>query len=68
VSVECEDAGGRVLAQGNHPWPFTDTDGGTTDAHVHQRVPDAAAGAVTLCRLAGTDPELQGRITEGGLR
>lgn len=68
VSVECEDDGGRVVAQGNHPWPFTDTDGGTTDAHVHQRVPDAAAGSVTLCRLSGTDPELQGRITDGGLR
>ena len=68
VSVECEDEGGRVVAQGNHPWPFTDTDGGTTDAHVHQRVPDAAAGSVTRCRLSGTDPELEGRITEGGLR
>jgi hypothetical protein len=68
VSVECEDGGGRVVAQGNHPWPFTDTDGGTTDAHVHQRVPDAAAAAVTLCRLSGTDPELQGPVTDGSLR
>jgi hypothetical protein len=68
VSVECEDEGGRVVAQGDHPWPFTDTDGGTTDAHVHQRVPAAAAGAVTRCRLSGTDPELRGRVTDGSLR
>lgn len=68
VSVECEDDMGRVVAQGNYPWPFTDTDAGTTEAHVHQPVPDAAASAVTLCRLSGTDPELQGRITDGSLR
>jgi hypothetical protein len=68
VSVECEDEGGRVVAQGDHPWPFTDTDGGTTDPHVHQPVPDAAAGSVTRCRLSGTDPELQGRVADGSLR
>ena len=68
VSVECEDEGGRVVARGEHPWPFRDTDDGTTDAHVHQRVPAAAAAVVTRCRLPGTDPELQGRITDGSLR
>jgi hypothetical protein len=68
VSVECEDGSGRVLAKGDHPWPFTDTDDGTADPHVHQRVPDTAAGAVTRCRLPGTDPELQGPITDGSLR
>ena len=68
VSVECEDEGGRVVARGEHPWPFRDTDDGTTDAHVHQRVPAAAAAAVTRCRLPGTDPELQGRVTDGSLR
>lgn len=68
VSVECEDEGGRVVARGEHPWPFADTDGGTTDPHVHQPVPGAAAGSVTRCRLSGTDPELQGPITDGSLR
>jgi hypothetical protein len=68
VSVECEDEGGRVVARGEHRWPFRDTDDGTTDAHVHQRVPAAAAAVVTRCRLPGTDPELRGRITDGSLR
>jgi hypothetical protein len=68
VSLECEDGGGRVVARGEHRWPFTDTDDGTTDAHVHQRVSATAAGVVTRCRLPGTDPELRGRVTDGSLR
>lgn len=68
VSVECEDEGGEVVVRGEHRWPFTDTDGGVEDAHVHQRVSGTAAGTVARCRVTGTDPELQGRITDGSLR
>jgi len=45
VRIECADPGGRVVLRGNHPWPFTDTDAGTTDVD-----------RVASCRLPGTEP------------
>ena len=51
VRVECADAGGQVLFRGGHRWPFTDTDNGTTDPHIHQRIPASAADAVARYRL-----------------
>lgn len=68
VRVECADANGRVVAEGRHRWPFTDTDGGTTDAHIHQPVPTGRAEEVRRCRLADTDPALQGPVTEVSIR
>jgi hypothetical protein len=63
VSVECTDANGTVLAKGRHRWPFTDTDNGTTEAHVHQPIPAKDVGNVARCRLADTAPALAGRVT-----
>lgn len=68
VRLECTDAGGAVLVSGSHRWPLTDTDGGTTEAHVHQRVPADDVEDVESCRLADTDPELRGPVTDASLR
>jgi hypothetical protein len=68
VRVECADGDGRVLVRGSHRWPFTDTDRGTTDAHIHQPVPANAVDEVDRCRLSDTDPLLQGRVTEASIR
>jgi hypothetical protein len=68
VRIECTDASGRVLAKGPHRWPFTDTDGGITEAHIHLPVPADDVKDVTRCRLADTDPELQGPVTDVNIR
>ena len=63
VSVECTDASEAVLVRGRHRWPFTDTDNGTTEAHVHQPIPAKDVDRVARCRVADTEPALEGRIT-----
>jgi hypothetical protein len=68
VRLECADAGGAVLVSGSHRWPVTDTDGGTTEAHLHQRVPADDVEDVESCRLADTDPGLRGPVTDASLR
>ena len=68
VRVECVNASGAVLVKGRQRWPFRDTDGGTTDAHVHQQVAAPAVGDVKRCRLADTEPLLQGPVTEASIR
>jgi len=68
VRLECTDAGGTVLVSGSHRWPLTDTDGGITEAHLHQRVPTDDVEDVETCRLADTDPELRGPVTDASLR
>jgi hypothetical protein len=60
VRLECTDAGGAVLVSGSHRWPLTDTDGGITEAHIHQPVPADDVEDVESCRLADTEPELRG--------
>jgi hypothetical protein len=68
VRIECTDARGRVLAKAPHRWPFSDTDGGITQAHVHLPVPADKVGDVKRCRLADTEPALQGPITDVKIR
>jgi len=55
VRLECLDAEGRTLLSARHPWPFTDTDNGIVDAHVHQPAPSDRIRQVDRCRLAGTE-------------
>ena len=62
VQLECLDADDAVVRRSTHPWPFGDTDDGTLDPHVHERLPQAQAGRVASCRLAGTDGPLEGRV------
>ena len=68
VRVECVDASGVVLAKSIRRWPFTDTDNGTTEAHVHQPIAADKIDQVARCRLVDTDPALQGPISEASIR
>lgn len=60
VGVECLDAEGRVEFRVDHPFPFSDTDGGLEPPHVHQRVGTDQLAAIETCRLDGTTVELEG--------
>jgi hypothetical protein len=62
VTVECENRAGEVLFRQPERWPFSDTDGATTDPHAHLGIDPARLGRITRCRLAGTDPPLEGRL------
>jgi hypothetical protein len=61
VRVECLDSGGKVVFRGQEAWPFSDTDGGEFDPHVHVSMEADALAATARCRLKGTDPPLEGR-------
>jgi hypothetical protein len=61
VRIECLDEGGAVVFRARESWPFTDTDGGTLDPHIHLFIPPDALTQVERCRLRGTDPPLEGR-------
>ena len=63
VALECLDQAGAVLVRARHPWPFTDTDDGLVDPHVHQPVPSRRLTTLKRCRLDGTDGPLSGRVT-----
>ncbi len=60
VGIECMDRGGAVVFRGRERWPFSDTDGGVFDPHVHVSVEPAILGSIDRCRLKGTDPALEG--------
>ena len=61
VRIECMDDSGAVVFDTNERWPFSDTDGGRYDPHVHVFVPPDQLSVVASCRLRGTDPPLEGR-------
>jgi hypothetical protein len=61
VGIECLDEGGAVVFDTRESWPFTDTDGGRFDPHVHVFIQPDALAQVVRCRLRGTDPPLEGR-------
>ena len=62
VAIDCLDDGDKVVFSGEKPWPFSDTDGGMYNPHVHMVVrPAAALEQIVRCRLRGTDPPLEGR-------
>lgn len=62
VAIECFDDGDEVVFTVNKAWPFSDTDGGKYNPHVHVVVrPSAAIQRIVRCRLRGTDPPLEGR-------
>ena len=60
VAIECTDQAGAVAFTGTERWPFSDTDGGVFDPHVHVRMDPSLLGSIRRCRLKGTDPELEG--------
>ena len=60
VGIVCTDRAGAVVFTGTERWPFSDTDGGVFDPHVHVSVDSSILGSVSRCKLSGTDPELEG--------
>jgi hypothetical protein len=63
VTVECVDPDGRVLASQDEAWPFTDTDQGTLDPHMHMAVNPARIDDVERCRVDATEPLLEGPVS-----
>jgi hypothetical protein len=61
VELQCLDRDGRIVVRAVHPWPFSDTDQGTLDPHIHQNVNAREAPRIVRCRLNGTDGPFQGR-------
>ena len=68
VAIECMDRGGAVVFRGRENWPFSDTDGGIFDPHVHVRVDQAILGLIDRCRLKGTDPRSRAAVLNGADR
>jgi hypothetical protein len=62
ATIECLDSGGSAIWRGARPWPFTDTDGGRLDPHVHIDVEPARLARIVRCRLAGSDPSLEAKL------
>jgi hypothetical protein len=60
VVVECIDNEDTVVFTSRQPWPFTGTDAGTLDPHVHMPVDASVLGSIVRCSLNGTDPVLEG--------
>jgi hypothetical protein len=65
VELVCFDSRGGEVVRATHPWPFTDTDQGDFDPHVHQTMRRQDADRVVRCRLNGTEGPLQGRLGAG---
>ena len=61
VRIECMDGGGAIVFRDRKAWPFTDTDGGKFDPHVHVVVNPDLIERIESCRLRDTDPPLEGR-------
>jgi hypothetical protein len=62
VTLECVDRAGKVAARSREAWPFSDTDQGALDAHVHVDVDPVALDQIARCRLRNTEPPLEGRL------
>ena len=61
VTVECTDTGGTVVFRSRERWPFSDTDGGMFEPHVHVFMEAAELEQIARCRLKDTEPALEGR-------
>lgn len=62
VTVECLNTAGAVIYSQAYPWPFTETDDGLLDPHEHLEVDPGQVDSVSMCRLKGTTPRLEGRL------
>jgi hypothetical protein len=61
VAVECFDERDAVIYETRAAWPFSDTDGGKFDPHVHLSLDPDVLDRIARCRLKNTDPPLDGR-------
>jgi hypothetical protein len=64
VTLVCVDGSGHTLVSGVYPWPFTNTDQGIFEPHIHQNVTLQQRLEVTSCRLDGTKGPLRGRAQD----
>jgi hypothetical protein len=62
IVLECVDGDGQVVWSSRESWPFTQTDEGVLDPHVHLRMEPARVERIERCRLDDTDPPLEGRL------
>jgi hypothetical protein len=60
VAVECFDERDAAIYQTRAAWPFSDTDGGKFDPHVHLSLDPAILDQIARCRLKDTEPPLEG--------
>jgi len=63
VTVECVDRNGTVAVRTKQQWPFAGTDQTTAAPHVHLTVESWQLRVIARCRLAGTRPALEGRVS-----
>jgi hypothetical protein len=62
VTLECVDRSGKVAVRSREAWPFSDTDQGALDPHMHVGVDPDALERIVRCRLRNTEPPLEGRL------
>jgi hypothetical protein len=62
VTVECLNTADAVIYGRGYAWPFTDTDNGLLDPHVHLEMAPGQLDRVSRCRVTGTRPRLEGRL------
>jgi hypothetical protein len=62
VELVCFDSRREVVVRATFPWPFSDTDGGVFEPHIHQTMRPQDADRVERCRLDGTKGPLEGRL------
>jgi hypothetical protein len=60
VPLECFDGDGILVLRSPQLWPFTDTDNGTMDPHVHLAVEPSQARNIEQCSVEGAEPPLAG--------
>jgi hypothetical protein len=65
VQLECLDRDDRTVLRGTYPWPFTNTDQGIFEPHIHQNVTARQSKRIVRCRLNGTEGPLAGRPSAG---
>ena len=61
VTIECLDNDGTLVFRDARRWPFSDTDGGRFEPHVHVFMDAAQVEQIARCGLNGTEPALEGR-------
>lgn len=66
VNLRCFDKARATIVDKPHAYPFTDTDGGLTDPHVHQRLSRTQATQVSRCELEGTRRPMSAEVTSTG--
>jgi hypothetical protein len=62
VRLQCFDRRNRIVTNELYGWPFKADGVGDRLPHVHQRGLAKDLNRIVRCRIAGTDPALQGEL------